>query len=125
MIARIKALLHRVMEFNRHHQELIGWSIVAVVGFFFAYSVFGGWDRTSVTDMLSKVLDISIKAIGATLALGLTYLAITRHRRRLSKEESDNLGQRLMESKNGPLIVHLANQVGALCLVAMLLLYFS
>lgn len=101
---------------------LLPLMVLASIG---AYIFFGAEDPKGVEGGVSLLATLPIKTAYAVAALGLTWLARRRFRRRLSDTEQDQFWAGLMDGKIGHIVVFVLDTAVYLWLAYLLLGFFA
>lgn len=105
----------------QEHWWLLGLAAAALA----AWVVIGALDRTATADALALLMQLPLVSLLALAACALAYLFRRRSRRKLSDAEQSAWWSRLMDHPHGAVIVYVVDMVFSLCVLALLLHFFS
>ena len=109
----------------RRWQEPVVWLPALAVIAIAAWVVLGALDPASTVDVVARLIELPIQTAYAIAALGLAWLARRRQRRKLSKEEGQELWAGIIAGRRGPLIVYITDTIVWIACVVLLLHVFS
>jgi hypothetical protein len=125
---RLTSTLHRagagLWAFLVRWQEHSAWLPLMLGLGVLGWVVFGALDRTAVVDVLVLWVQLPPRAGYAIAALGLTYLARRRWRRKLHEDEQADLWRGMRAGERGAVLIYAGDLAFTLVVLAMLLHHF-
>lgn len=113
------------MKFIQRFQEFTGWIPVVVVLSIAGWLVLGVMDRAAGSDTLALLMELPVLCAYALAAVGVSYLARRRFRRKLTDQEQVELWRAVLQGNKGACFIYFLDVVVWLGSLIALLVFFA